>query len=170
MSELFAKIPDRGRAVAIGTTTRRVVMALLVAYAVVGLAGVLGQQTKATTARADAATMTLTAPRVTRAGLLFQTRIDIRAAVGLERPRLILDPDVLEGMQVNSIEPQPMSESSRDGRLELSFPQVIAGERLRIWMQFQVDPTYTGRRHYRFDLDEGTRRVAFVDRTLTVLP
>jgi hypothetical protein len=47
---------------------------------------------------------------------------------------------------------------------------VIAGERLTVWMQFQVDPTVVGRRSYAIELDEGTRQVTRVERDLRVLP
>ena len=35
---------------------------------------------------------------------------------------------------------------------------------------FQVNPTYIGRLSYGVDLDDGTTRIARVNRTLTVLP
>jgi len=69
-----------------------------------------------------------------------------------------------------SIEPAAMSESSRSGRVVLSYDQLAAGDLLRIFLSFQVNPTYTGRLSYGVDLDDGTTRIARVNRTLTVLP
>jgi hypothetical protein len=82
----------------------------------------------------------------------------------------VLDPGVLVGMQVNSIEPAAASETSRDGRVELSYDAVEAGELLRIWMQFEVNPTNAGTRRYGIEVDDATRRIARVQRTLRVLP
>ena len=45
-----------------------------------------------------------------------------------------------------------------------------AGDLLRIYLSFQVNPTYIGRLSYGVDLDDGTTRIARVNRTLTVLP
>ena len=50
----------------------------------------------------------------------------------------------VEGMQVNSIEPAAESETSRDGRVVLSYGDLEAGDVLRIWLQFEVDPTNVG--------------------------
>jgi hypothetical protein len=171
MAELFADVGGNERAALRGLIVRRAVVLLFLAIIVAALLDVFGQRQSAATATAPAVTLRVRAPTKVRGGLLFQTRIDAQVRRGFERPRLVFDPGVLEGMQVSSIEPGAMSESSRDGRLELSYPPVIAGDRLRIWLQFQVDPTAPlGRRSYGIELDEGTRRVARVERTLTVLP
>jgi hypothetical protein len=170
MAELFSDVRDKQRDMRIALWARRATITALTAVALAGLLDVFGQGTSTATSAGPAATLRVDAPDRVRGGLYFQTRIEVRARAGIERPRLIFDPDVFEGMQVSSIEPAAMSESSRDGRVELSYPAIRAGELLRVWMQFQVNPTYAGRRHYRVDLDEGTTRLATVDRTLDVLP
>jgi hypothetical protein len=73
-------------------------------------------------------------------------------------------------MQVNSIEPAAETEASRDGRLELTYSTLPAGKRLRVWLEFQVDPTNVGRRAYGVELDDGTEQIARIDRHLTILP
>jgi hypothetical protein len=73
-------------------------------------------------------------------------------------------------MQVNSIEPAPASESSRDGQLVLSYDKLAAGDLLRIWFQFEVDPTSAGRRPYGIELDDAATRLVRLPHTLTVLP
>jgi len=82
----------------------------------------------------------------------------------------VLDDGWLEGMQISSIEPQPTSESSRDGRVVLSYGRLRAGQRLVVWVQSQVDPTNPGRRKYGLLLQDATTDVARIDRTITVLP
>ena len=44
------------------------------------------------------------------------------------------------------------------------------GDLLRIWFQFEVDPTNVGRRSYTLELDDAERPLARIPRTLTVLP
>ena len=53
----------------------------------------------------------------------------------------MLDEGWVEGMQVDSIEPAPADEESRDGRLVLSYAALGAGDVLKVWLQFEVNPT-----------------------------
>jgi hypothetical protein len=114
--------------------------------------------------------MRLAAPEIVRGGLFFQSRVEIRALTAIEHPRLVLDDGWVEGMQVNSIEPSPESETSRDGRVVLSYGGLEPGDLLRVWLQFEVDPTSVGKRPYGIELDDETRPLARVDRTIRVLP
>ena len=82
----------------------------------------------------------------------------------------MLDEGWLDGMQVNTIEPSPMSEASRDGRLVLSYDTLDAGDRLVVYLQFQVDPTSVGLTHNDVELDDGDTRIAAIERTLRRLP
>jgi hypothetical protein len=163
--ELFSKVEaDAGQTR--GLITRRVVMTIFAAISLLALAGVFGQ----TATSSSAPPMTLSAPETVRGGLFWEARIDIRATQTIEFPRLVLADGWLEGMQVNSIEPAADSESSRDGRLVLSYGKLEPGDRLQIWMQFEVNPTNRGTRSLAVELDDGTTRLAFIDRTLRVLP
>ena len=164
-----AAVPDP-RGVTIGLWARRAVVAMFAAFAALGLLDVFGQGTTQTVARAPAAVVRVTAPPVVRGGLFFQSRVDIRAVRALEHPRLVLDEGWIEGMQVNSIEPSPVGEASRDGRVVLSYDRVDAGERLVVWMQFEVDPTSVGHRSYGLELDDADTKVAAIHRTITVFP
>jgi hypothetical protein len=154
----------------LGLALRRLVMGLFALVAAVALAGVFGQPSRSSGAAGERATLRLQAPSTVRGGLFFQARVDIGARSAISEPRLVLDDGWLDGLQVNSIEPAAESESSRNGRLELSFPEVAAGERTRIWFQFEVNPTNVGRRSFAIELDDATRPLARIDRTLTVLP
>jgi len=145
-------------------------MTLFALIVLVALLGLFGQRASSSTATGSGVTMTLQAPTTVRGGLFFQARIDITATRTLGQPRLVFDEGWLEGLQVNSIEPAAESESSRDGRLVLSYPSLGPGDRLRIYMQFEVNPTNVGRRSFGLELDDGTARVARIDRDITVLP
>jgi hypothetical protein len=164
-----AAVPEpRGEIV--GLSTRRAVMTIFAVVALLGLLDVFGQGTTQTVASTPAAALSLTAPEAVRGGLFFQSRIEIRARRAIAHPRLVLDEGWIEGMQVNSIEPSPVGEASRDGRLVLSYDAVDAGERLVVWLQFEVNPTNTGHRSYGLELDDADTRIAAIDRHITVFP
>ena len=52
----------------------------------------------------------------------------------------------------------------------LSYDGLDAGERLVVWLQFEVDPTNVGHRSYDLELDDGEAAIATVHRDLTVFP
>jgi hypothetical protein len=172
VTRLFADVaadPDpRGQV--IGLWTRRAVMTMFAVIALLGLLDVFGQGTTQTTASTPAAVLRLDAPEAVRGGLFFQSRVEIRAARTIEHPRLVLDEGWVEGMQVNSIEPNPVSEASRDGRVVLSYDAIDAGERLVVWLQFEANPTNTGHRPYGLELDDGETKVAALHRELRIFP
>jgi hypothetical protein len=170
MSDTFATLDrDPGSAIR-GLWVRRATMTLLAIVVLVALVNGAGQRPAESTARTAAATMTLSAPERVRGGLFFQSRLDIRAAQAIDHPRLVLDDGWLEGMQVNSIEPAPVGEASRDGRVVLSYDALKPGDRLRVWLQFEVNPTNVGHRSYAIELDDAERPLARLDPTITVLP
>jgi hypothetical protein len=172
VTRLFTDVaanPDpRGEIV--GLWVRRAVMTLFAVIAVLGLLDVFGQGTHQTTASTPAAVLRVTAPGAVRGGLFFQSRVDIRARRAIEHPRLVLDHGWVEGMQFNSTEPAPVSEANRDGRVVLTYDRVDAGERLVVWMQFEVDPTNVGHRPYGLELDDADTQIAAVHRWITVFP
>jgi hypothetical protein len=73
-------------------------------------------------------------------------------------------------MQLNTIEPSPASESSRGPRLVLSYDELAPGDELVVYLQFQTDPTTTGRQDTAVALDDETRPLARISHTITVLP
>jgi hypothetical protein len=164
-----AAVPDpRGEIV--GLWARRAVLTIFAAIAVLGLLDVFGQGTTWTVASTPAAVVRVTSPPAVRGGLFFQSRVEIRARRAIAHPRLVLDEGWIEGMQVNSIEPNPVGEASRDGRLVLSYDAIDAGERLVVWFEFEVNPTNTGHRSYGLELDDADTRIATVARDITVFP
>jgi hypothetical protein len=164
-----AAVPEpRGEIV--GLWTRRAVMTIFAVVALLGLLDVFGQGTTETATSTPAAVVRVTAPSAVRGGLFFQSRVEIRARRAIAHPRLVLDEGWIEGMQVNSIEPSPVGEASRDGRLVLSYDAVDAGERLVVWLEFEVNPTNTGHRSYGLELDDADTSIAAIDRHITVFP
>jgi hypothetical protein len=172
MTELFrdlAEAPEPTRLTR-GLWGRRAVLTLLALLAVLALLGRFGQVTSSSSTATAVALLSLDAPETVRGGLFFQSRIDIRALRDVQHPRLVLDRGWVEGMQVNSIEPSPTGEASRDGKVVLSYDALKAGDRMAIWLQFEVDPTNVGRRSYGLELDDADRPIAHLDRTIRVLP
>jgi hypothetical protein len=170
VSEYFSDLVPESRSTPVGLWTRRAVLALFAVIVALALLDRFGQGTSESAAPGPAGTLRVLAPEIARGGLLFQSRIEIRARRDIELPRVVLDRGWLEGMQINSIEPAAGSESSRSGRVVLSYDKLAAGDLLRIFLSFQVNPTYVGRRSYGVELDDGRVQIARVNRSLTVLP
>jgi hypothetical protein len=153
-----------------GLWARRAVVSLFAAIALLALWGFIGQRDSESVARAGDVTMVVSAPSTVRGGLYFQATVDITTRSEIASPRLVLDEGWFEGMQVNSIEPAAESEAARDGRVVLTYAALEPDDRLKIWLQFQVDPTNPGRRSYGIELDDATRPLVRVNRDITVLP
>jgi hypothetical protein len=170
--DAFAEIAKENepRRLRSGLWARRAWLAIFLAFAVLALLDVFGQADSHSAASAPQAVMRIAAPRTVRGGLYFQSRVQIRALQAIDHPRLLLARGWIEGMQVNSIEPAAMGETTRDGRLVLSYDSLAAGDTLDIWMQFQVDPTNVGHRSYALELDDAETPITRIDRKITVLP
>ena len=166
MTDLFTEVRTEPR----DLWPRRAFMGVFTAVAALALWGFIGQQDDRSVAEGNGARMVLEAPQAVRGGLYFQATVDITTPEAIEHPRLVLDEGWVEGMQVNSIEPAAESEVSRDGRIVLTYGALAPGDRLKIWFQFQVDPTKYGRRSHAIELDDETRPLVRIDRELTVLP
>jgi len=149
---------------------RRAVLAVGAIPVALALAGVFGQRSETTAVNGPAAHLALDAPNTLRGGLLWRARIEVRAVRAVAHPRLLLGPGLVDGMQINTFVPQPMSDASRNGRFVASYPALAAGDSLVVYYGAQVDPTLFGRRDASVSLDDGTRELARVSRTITVLP
>jgi hypothetical protein len=134
------------------------------------LANVFGQHPSTSLARSSQASVSLSAPTRVRGGLLWGAKFDIHARTTLDDARLVLASTWLEGMTVNTIEPSPADETSRDGALELDLGTIPAGQDHVLFIQFQTNPTTIGRRDTPITLMDDDVRVLSIDRTMTVYP
>ena len=159
---------DRGHPVE--RVVRWTVLALLTAISTAGLLNAFGEHPHSSRAAGRAAELSVAAPTRLRGGLFYEGRFSVSAREDIGDAVLVLDPGWLEQTHINTIEPTPVEESGRDGRLSLGFGPVEAGERLVVYLQFQVNPTNVGRRSQRVELRDGAELLASVDRTLTVFP
>jgi hypothetical protein len=149
---------------------RRGLLALIAVPVVLAAIGLFGQVTVTRSAASAQAQLSLDAPKVLRGGLMWHARITVRARDTIKFPRLILDRGYANGMQMNTIEPSPVSEASRGPRLVFSYDELKPGDELVVYLQLQVDPTTTGRQDATVTLDDATKPLARVGHTITVLP
>jgi len=150
---------------------RRVVLGLIAAVSVLGLLNVFGQKPVTHVATADAASLKLYAPEHLRGGLLWSARFHIDAHQELKNATLVLDPGWAEGMAINTIEPSPVGEASRDGRLAFQLGHIPKGASFILFMQFQVNPTNIAwRRPQDVELDDGAKEILVLHRQVTVYP
>jgi hypothetical protein len=83
---------------------------------------------------------------------------------------LILSPSWAEGYTVNGLVPQPLTQGSRDGKLDFGFGGGAAGEHLTFWISLQVNPTNVGRRKQDVWLYDGDNLLAVSHREITIFP
>jgi len=149
---------------------RRVLLLLLATVLVLGLGNVFGQRPATARAETSEAALEVYAPSRVRSGLMFMGRFRIEAKRDIESATLVLDPGWLESITLNTVEPAPVGEASRDGRLALDFGHVAAGSPVLVFLQFQVNPTNVGHRSQAVELHDGERRLLRVEREVTVFP
>ena len=139
-------------------------------FLLLGLANVFGQRPSGASASSAKATLKVYAPTSVRGGLFFEGRYTIQAKEELKDAVLTLSQGWLEGITVNTIEPAPVGEASRNGSLSLDLGHVPAGERYVLYVQFQVNPTNVGRRSADVELYDGDEKLLSLHRVLTVWP
>jgi hypothetical protein len=149
---------------------RRGVLGLLGVVSLLGLFNVFGQKATTSQAAGQPAALEVDAPTRLRSGLLFSARLTIRAKQALDDAALVLDSKWIEGMQVNTIEPSPVSETSQNGSLRLELGKIEAGQQYKLFLSFQVNPTTIGRRDQTVQLVDGDQPILTLHRTLTIYP
>jgi hypothetical protein len=117
-----------------------------------------------------AATMELSAPTTVRSGLLFEARFDIRANRDIKDAVLVLDSGWMESLTLNSLEPSPAEETSRNGGIALDLGQIPQGKLWRQYMQFQVNPVNLGSQSQGVTLYDGNVPLLHLNRDLMIWP
>ncbi|HSC72863.1 MAG TPA: hypothetical protein VLB89_01775 [Gaiellaceae bacterium] len=149
---------------------RRALLALLSLFLLAGLLNVFGQRPQTSEAAARAASLKLYAPTRVRGGLIYEARFTIDAHADLKNAMLELDPGWIEGTTINTIEPGPIGEASRNGRLLFTLGHIRAGTTYLFFMQLQVNPTNVGRRSQNVVLYDGDTPVTSINRTIAIFP
>jgi len=145
-------------------------LGLIALVLVLALFDVFGQETSTTRAEAGAATLSVSAPGAVRGGLLFQARITTEVHTDLMEATLVLNQAWLDGLTVNTIEPSPLNEASRDGNLAFDLGHLPAGSKHVLYLDYQVNPTTVGSRTLRLELQDGETPVTSLERTLRIFP
>lgn len=149
---------------------RRALLLLLAALMVAGLANVFGQAARNATGTAPEAALEVRSPDAVRGGLIYQVRFTVSARDELEKAILVLDRGWLEGLTINTVEPAPLGEASKDGSLALDLGHVPAGDKYVFYLQYQVNPTSIGRREQNTTLMDDDRVILSLRRSLTIYP
>ena len=149
---------------------RRVFFSLLTIVLLFGLANTYGQSPTGSEVDAPAAKLEVSAPVDVRGGLYYQGRFRITAHEDIAKATLVLASGWLESLHINTIEPSPVGESSRDGDLALDFGHVAAGASITVYLQFQVNPNNLGRRSQDVRLYDDTELLATAQRDVTIWP
>jgi hypothetical protein len=149
---------------------RHAIVLVLAAFLVLGLLNVFGQAQTSVDAGTAAASLELAAPSSVRGGLLYTVRFTITAKRDVKNAVLELSPGWAEGQQINTIEPSPLGQASRNGDLLFTLGHIPAGQKYVLYMGFQTNPTNVGFHSADVALYDGGSRIVYLDRTLTVYP
>ena len=149
---------------------RWILLSLLGLFCLLGLANVFGQRPQTHVAQGAAASLKVYSPERVRSGLIFESRFHIHALQELKDATIVLEPGWLEGMTLNTVEPSPVGEASRDGRLALDLGHIPAGKDHLFFLQFQVNPTNVGHRSQDVQLYDGDKLLLTIDRSVTIYP
>ena len=149
---------------------RRAGATLIALFCLAGLLNLFGQRPGSSTAATSSVSLKVYAPARVRSGLYYEARFTIDARVDIAKATLVLDPGWAEGETINTIEPGPINEASRNGKLVFELGHIGAGKVYILFMQVQVNPTNLGRRSQDVALYDGDTFLAAVDRTITIFP
>ena len=149
---------------------RRGAVLVLTVFLALGAANVFGQRPVGHTVSTPAASLELYAPTGLRGGLMWEARFTITAHRDVKNALLQLSPGWLESMQMNTVEPSPLGQASRNGDLFLTLGHIPAGHTYRLFMEFQVTPTNVGQRHTDVTLYDGATKLIHLSRVITVYP
>jgi len=153
-----------------GIFWRRAMVALLTAFVIVGLFNVFGQRPSDTTVSANGVSLELHAPSLLRGGLLYEASFTVRAQRALEDPAIVLSQGWAIAQTINTLEPSPTDETSKNGDISLSLGPLKAGDTYTLFAEFQVNPTSVGWYPGDVSLYDGDKRLLHIDRTIVVFP
>ena len=149
---------------------QRVLVALLALFCLAGLLNAFGQRPATSEAAAAAASLKVYAADRVRGGLYYQARFTVTAHRDVKSATLVLEPGWAEGITINTVEPSPVGEASRDGDLVFKLGHIPAGTSYILFLQLQVNPTTIGRRSQDVALYDGETFLTSVDRSVTIYP
>lgn len=149
-----------------------IVLAMIAVVPLLALFNVFGQSpdVKKVANPNGVATMELLAPTTVRSGLIFEARFDIRANRDIRDAVLVLDSGWMESLTLNSLEPSPAEETSRNGGIALDLGEIPQGKLWRQYMQFQANPVNLGSQSQGVTLYDGDVPLLHLNRDLVIWP
>jgi hypothetical protein len=149
---------------------RRGLLGLVGVVLVLALLNAFGQRPSTVSATTPEVKLSLYAPTHLRSGLYFEARFHIKTGAEIKNAILVLGSGWFEGITVNTIEPSPVGEASRNGKIALTLGHIPTAQSYILFIQAQVNPTNVGRRAQNVWLYDGDRLLAKLDRTITIFP
>ena len=149
---------------------RRALLGVVGLFVLAALFNVFGQRPTTAQASSPEADLKVYAPDRVRGGLLWEARFTIHANVDVKQATLVLGQGWLEGNTINTIEPSPVGEGSRNGSLTLTLGHIPKGQRYELYMQFQTNPTNIGHRNADVQLEDGEKLLLSIHRTIWIFP
>ena len=129
-----------GRRARLAVSARRVYVAALSVFVVLGLLDVFGSRTGVASAAGGGYTMTLHYPSRTRSGLPVEWRLVVTHPGGFDEPiRVGITLDYFNSFDFNNVSPTPVETMNRDGLLIWSFPKPI-GDTLEVLLDARTQP------------------------------
>jgi hypothetical protein len=154
----------------VGPWPSRIGLALLGAIVIAALLDVFGQRPQTTTATTAAARLQIYAPSHVRGGLMYTARFRIDARRDIGRAVLVLAPGWADQYTFNGAAPQPVSESSADGKLSLTLGKIPRGRHYTLFVSLQVNPTNVGDHEQTVWLYDGNKALLTVHRDILIWP
>src|SRR5438067_254519 len=102
------------RGVGFNRRGRQLILIVVIALLVAGLFNVFGQRPEHHYVNAPQAQLELYAPSHLRGGLLYEARFTITAHKDIGNAVLVFSPGWNEGQQINTLEPTPLGQGSRN--------------------------------------------------------
>jgi len=149
---------------------RQALLVVLAAFLLLGLLNIFGQVETLSSAEGSGARFEVSAPTKLRGGLFFEARFEVEAIEEIANATLVLDPGWLEDITLNTVEPAPVGEASRNGDIALELGRIPADDTHILFLHFQVNPTALGLRSQDVDLYDGERLLVSLDRDAIVWP
>ena len=149
---------------------RQALLVVLATFLLLGLLNIFGQVETLSSAEGSGARFEVSAPTKLRGGLFFEARFEVEAIEEIANATLVLDPGWLEDITLNTVEPAPVGEASRNGDIALELGRIPADDTHILFLHFQVNPTALGLRSQDVDLYDGERLLVSLDRDAIVWP
>lgn len=143
-----------------------VVLALVMAGALAGLAGV----EETLTEEAAAATVTWHAPARIRNGEFFEIRLQVEAHERIDVLVVGVDAGLWEDLTINTFLPAATEEASEDGELRFTFGPLDAGGSFLLKVDGQINPDMLWRNEGTVTVYDGERPIADLPIVMEVLP